>query len=598
MITLIRGAYSVTRTYVKTHPYISILALVVVFGCGYWLQGKLTSTAGETLYVLGAVERGTIVASVSASGQVVSSDQIDVKPRASGDITWVGVNTGDTVRVGQAIAQIDDANAKQSVADAEQSLAQSKLQFQKDTAQAPIDYQKSLDALASAKTELSNTYNDTYNTLSTAFLDLPAAVSGMQNTLYGYDLSTSKSQWNVDAFRNIQSDTTTIRTFADVAERDYKLARAKYDQAVVDYKVLTRYSSFADLEKHLTSSIDTTTAIAQALQSELNLLDAVTDNATVSDRGVNTVISTLRSNTRVYLATANSNLSSMLNQQKSLDSTKQSITNNERSIEIYKIGNPDGNNPISLQSSQYSIADQGRKLQQLKDTLSDYVITAPFSGTVAVLNVKKYDTVSTGTAVATLITNQKVAQLSLNEVDATKITVGDKSTLSFDAIDGLTLTGSVIEMSSIGTVSQGVVSYTIKIGFDSNDSRVKPGMTVNAAIITAAHQNVLIVPASAIKTQGGASFIQIFSPPIPGAAGNQGVFSATPPQQIAVEVGLSDDTNTEILSGVSGGEQIVVRTIAGTAQTTQTSAPSILGAGGIRTGGGATRTGNATFIQR
>jgi HlyD family secretion protein len=596
MITLIRGAYSVTRTYVKTHPYISILALVVVFGCGYWLQGKLTSTAGETLYVLGAVERGTIVASVSASGQVVSSDQIDVKPRASGDITWVGVNTGDTVRVGQAIAQIDDANAKQSVADAEQSLAQSKLQFQKDTAQAPIDYQKSLDALASAKTELSNTYNDTYNTLSTAFLDLPAAVSGMQNTLYGYDLSTSKSQWNVDAFRNIQSDTTTIRTFADVAERDYKLARAKYDQAVVDYKVLTRYSSFADLEKHLTSSIDTTTAIAQALQSELNLLDAVTDNATVSDRGVNTVISTLRSNTRVYLATANSNLSSMLNQQKSLDSTKQSITNNERSIEIYKIGNPDGNNPISLQSSQYSIADQERKLQQLKDTLSDYVITAPFSGTVAVLNVKKYDTVSTGTAVATLITNQKVAQLSLNEVDATKITVGDKSTLSFDAIDGLT--GSVIEMSSIGTVSQGVVSYTIKIGFDSNDSRVKPGMTVNAAIITAAHQNVLIAPASAIKTQGGASFVQIFSPPIPGAAGNQGVFSATPPQQIAVEVGLSDDTNTEILSGVSGGEQIVVRTIAGTAQTTQTSAPSILGAGGIRTGGGATRTGNATFIQR
>ena len=52
---------------------------------------------------------------------------------------------------GAALAQIDNTDAKQAIADAEQSLIQAKLQLQKDTAQAPIDYQKSIEALDDAK---------------------------------------------------------------------------------------------------------------------------------------------------------------------------------------------------------------------------------------------------------------------------------------------------------------------------------------------------------------------------------------------------------------------------------------------------------------
>src|SRR3989339_818037 len=69
---------------------------------------------------------------------------------------------------------------------------------------------------------------------------------------------------------------------------------------------------------------------------------------------------TMRTNARGYLSTTNSNLSALLNQQKSLDAAKKTIRDDERTIEIYKIGNATGDNPISLQSSQYSIADQER----------------------------------------------------------------------------------------------------------------------------------------------------------------------------------------------------------------------------------------------
>lgn len=508
--------------YAKAHKVMTLIFTVVIAGGCWWIYDKTNSASAETRYIVGTVEKGTIIASVSASGQVSTVNQIDIKPKASGDVTWVGVKAGDTVRAGQALAYIDATEAKQNIADAEASLASAKLQYQKDSAQAPIDYEKSVEGLEDAKKDLTITYNDTYNTVSNVYLDLPSAVTGMQNILYSTSYSTSLGgnggQWNVDIFRDMANQfssasvNSSIGVFVDVADRDYKAARAKYDKAILDFKNLTRYSATSDFEKLLINSIDTTTAIAQALQSELNLLDAVVDEQTIRNMIVGSTITTMRTNARSYLTTVNSNLNSLLNQQKSLDATKKTIRDNERSIEIYKIGNENGNNPISLQSSAQSIANQERNLQELKNNLSHYTITAPFTGTVASVSLKRFDTVSTGGSVATLITTQKVAQLSLNEVDATKINLGDKATLTFDAIENLTLTGEVVEIDAVGTVSQGVVSYKVKIGFDSQDERIKSGMTVNSSIQTDVKQDVLAIPSSSVKTQNGVTYVQVFNP--------------------------------------------------------------------------------------
>lgn len=578
---------------ITAHKVWSGIILVVALYLGYRVYQSLTSTTGETRYVVATVAKETVVASISGSGQVSAFNQIDLKPKASGDVVWVAVKAGDTIRAGQAIAQLDDKTAKQAVADAAQALAQAKLQSQKDTAQAPIDYQKLLDTLASAKTDLDNTYSNTYNSLSTAYLALPSTVTGMQSVLYGYDMSQSRSQWNIDVLRNMFSSADAAGVFADVAARDYTIARSKYDAAVVSYKALTRYSSSADLEKNLQGSIDTSTAIAQALQSELNLFDAVIQDAQTYNRQVSAQVNTMRSSTSNYLSTTNNNLSAMLAQQKSLISTKQAIKDDQHSIDIFSISNPTGGNPISLQFSQNSIADQERKLQQMKDDLANYTITAPFSGTIATLSVKQYDTVSTGSSVATIITSQKIAEISLNEIDAAKVKIGQKATLAFDAIDGLSIAGSVAAIDAVGTVSQGVVTYKVQVVFGTQDDRVKSGMSVSTAIITDVKQDVLTVPNSAIKTQGGTSYVEYFDPALTttGTTGSAGIPSTVAPTQRSVVAGLSNDTMTEIVSGLTEGQQIVVRTIAGTAATA-TQAPSILNAAGVRTqggGGGATR---------
>jgi HlyD family secretion protein len=110
------------------------------------------------------------------------------------------------------------------------------------------------------------------------------------------------------------------------------------------------------------------------------------------------------------------------------------------------------------------------------------------------LTHKKGESISSGGTVATLITEQQVAEISLNEVDVAQVEVGQKVTLTYDAIEDLQISGSVAEVDLIGTTNQGVVSYTVTILFDTQDERIKPGMSVSATIITEIKQEVIVVP--------------------------------------------------------------------------------------------------------
>jgi HlyD family secretion protein len=353
--------------------------------------------------------------------------------------------------------------------------------------------------------------------------------------------------------------------------------------AILSYKLTGRTSSPTTFEGVLTESIDTTTAIAQALQSESNYLASVVDSATLYNIHLPTALTTMQTNIRSYLSTTNSNLSALLAEKKALDTLKQTIRTNEQNLELLKIGDSSGNNPISLQISQNSLVKQERNLQDLKDALNDHTVVAPFSGTLSAVPTKVGDTSGT---IATIITNQQVAELSLNEVDASKINLRQKATLTFDAISDLSITGTVAEIDPVGTVSQGVVSYTVKISFDTQDARIKPGMTVNASVQSAVHSDVLIVPSSAVKTIRGVSYVQIFNPPLTDSEGSAGVTSLTPPEQVEVVTGISNDTSIEIVSGISEGEQVVSKTITTTTKTVASpSATSLLGGGGTRIGG-------------
>lgn len=582
------------KKYAIAHKVISGFAIVVIL-VGVWLiYSRMTSTSGETRYVLGTAEKGTVVASVSASGQVAASDQVDVKSKSSGEITWVGVKAGDRVYAGQVLASINATDATQAVTNAELDLEQARITLDHDTLLAPIDYEQTKRDVEQAKLDLKNSYADTYASLADSYIKLPDVMSGADTILHGHTISATSQ--NADAYQNlfIATDSSVqdkVRLFAVHAEDDYQVARTAYDASALAFKSLTRSSDRAALESALVDVKQTATLVAQAVASETNFIDTVVDTLNQRSMTISSSITSAQSTSRGYVSTANSVLSALTSASKSLDNAKKAETDAEHALALASIGNPNGTSPFNVELLKNTVAQKQAALVNAQQALADHSIRAPFAGIVASVVVRRGDTVSNSTVIGTMITNQKIAELSLNEVDAAKIQIGNKVTLTFDAIDSLTLTGSVVEIGAVGAVSQGVVSYALKIGFDGQNSKIKPGMTVNASIITDAHQDVLIVPSSAVKTQGGTSYVQVFSPPLADTGGSQGNPSSIPPALVPVQIGISDDTNTEIISGVNEGEQIVTRVLSGTTAVASTqSAPSIFGAvGGNRSTGGAVR---------
>jgi HlyD family secretion protein len=160
--------------------------------------------------------------------------------------------------------------------------------------------------------------------------------------------------------------------------------------------------------------------------------------------------------------------------------------------------------------------------------------------------------------------------------------------VTFDAIDNLIATGTVRVVDLVGTVSQGVVSYNIKISIDSQDSRIRPGMSVNATITTDKREGVLVVPSSSVKTQGKIKYVETvvydgnatnLSTTAISTSTRKNTFAPitveTTPTKMTVETGISNDTSTEIISGINPGTYVVTKTISGTSQK-NSATPSIL----------------------
>lgn len=184
-------------------------------------------------------------------------------------------------------------------------------------------------------------------------------------------------------------------------------------------------------------------------------------------------------------------------------------------------------------------------------------VTAPIAGTVSAVNVKNGDDLgrlsSNSANNAPIIIgdlNTLKAQIQVNEVDIPNVAIGQKVMMTFSAIDGLTMSGKIEKMDALGTISQGVVTYNVTVGFDSLDSRIKPQMSVSAKIITGVKQDVVIVPNSALKTQGNKTYVEVLSN---GAT--------TPERRTNIEIGAANSTETEVISGISEGDNVVTQTI-------------------------------------
>lgn len=529
---------------------IVIIISIAIIGLGYWGYKRYANTNGETRYVLTTAQKGTIISSITGSGQVAASSQVDIKSKVSGEAIYVGVVSGQEVKAGDLIAKIDARDAEISLENAKISLQ--KLLKPADTAsilQSENYLEDAKQSKINANDDLVKAYDDGFNTVSNAFLDLPDIMTGLNDLSNSYQSGAGYlNDTNTRVFGSVAMD---YRNGAVIA---YYSSKNKYDANLIHYKNLTRASPASNIESLIAETYETVKNTADAIKNSKNAVDYIREQQAVQNRNDST---TVQNNLNLWTSKVNNHLLNLLSIKNSIESSKNTIESSTRDIaqkteSLKKL--KEGADPLDIRSEELA-------LRQKEYAYQDNFIRAQFDGVIAKVNIKQSDSISGGTSIVTLITKRKIANISLNEIDAAKIKVGQKATLDFDAIEGLSITGKVTQVDLVGTVVQGVVTYDVEIGFDTQDERIKPGMSLNATIITDVKQNTLIAPNSSIKSQSGANYVEVFDQQFPQGEASQGITSAIVPRRQPVEIGISNDTSTEIISGLKEGDQIVSRTI-------------------------------------
>jgi multidrug efflux pump subunit AcrA (membrane-fusion protein) len=190
-------------------------------------------------------------------------------------------------------------------------------------------------------------------------------------------------------------------------------------------------------------------------------------------------------------------------------------------------------------------------------------------------------------------TDSLTMTVAFSESDISKVAVGQPATVSLDALSGVQLAAHVSAISLVGTTSSSVVSYDATLTLNQNDSRVKPGMSASASVITGQASGVTL-PNAAVTGTGSLATVNVLKN------------GKTVPQQVVV--GLRGDTRTQIISGLNPGQQVVITIALPSLSSTSTTGSGTgalgsrglggLGGGALGGGGGFGGGGGGAFFRR
>ncbi|HEY6958621.1 MAG TPA: biotin/lipoyl-binding protein [Candidatus Limnocylindria bacterium] len=625
------------RTFVATWPgRLVALLIIAALGGGAATVARANSATPAVAPRTATVARGSITQAVSVSGSVNSSAQTRLAFKTGGKLAQVYVNTGQAVTPGQPLAALDTTDLQNALATANQNLANAQASYQKqvqaasDTQAALVDTQKSTAlSIANAQAALSKIQtnyatakknlgslsdgisNDTsqYRSAIDALraqgqvvtndisLYSSSDVSSARQSLYSADLSLANAQSygsitfanDLAAFisaRDTLLSATTSFDNAMSAGGDTSAAVSSYQTVLLNYNLAqaTLSSAIDTLTGFVSSAQTSANAAATSLNSNNSRFNTNLDQA----RGDILVLQNLYTTDAQYSLSAKTRSTQTTSQVStitdavtgSLVSATNAITSAQQQADtsLRNAQSAVANIPFNLQSASVSVQNAQTAVDTAKANIDAAVLTAPTAGVVASIANQIGEFVSGGNTNSAFIvltsTNTMVLHGTIGEADISKLKLGQVANVTVDAVATAKMTGRVISLDPVATISQGVPVYGVDVAIDVPADGVKAGMTGTASVILASKQNVLVVPNTAIRTVNGQRGVQVLK---------GGEIVDTPAQ-----FGVSNDTLTEVVSGLAEGDTIVIPQARAGASTQPNRGgfPGVGGGGGVRIGGG------------
>ena len=208
-----------------------------------------------------------------------------------------------------------------------------------------------------------------------------------------------------------------------------------------------------------------------------------------------------------------------------------------------------GATPQDIDAARAQVAAVAAQIRQLE-------IVAPFSGTIAAVNVKQGDVIAPNTQAISLIPNgTSEVDIYLSEIEVAQLSVGEKAEVTLDAYGaGRVFPATVATIDRAPSTPPGqsanagagsaAAGYKVTLAFTEPDPSIALGMHANATIHGAAKSNVVLVPRTALLQNGTQSYVLV-------ASGTGNTTVKTP-----VQIGLVGTDSVEIVHGITSGTRV------------------------------------------
>jgi HlyD family secretion protein len=519
----------------KRRPWRIILpvALVVVAALALaYIFLRPTSTVTTAI-----VTRGTIISSVETTGKLQADLSAKLSFRSSGTVDKVLAKQGDKVKAGDVLAELDTASLQRQLKQAQAQLEISKLKLQQakegpqpaDIAAATANLN---GAVASLNSVRAGGRAEDIAAAQALFNQAQAKLDALNKGPSATDLAATQAKLDqAKANRDV-----VIATTANATEQ----ARILLEQAKASTenwldpagKVEQARLNYVAAQQSQTAQVNAANAQVTEAQAALDKLKAgpTADDLRQAQEAVNQAKANLdkvRSGaTAQEIAQAQSRVDAA---QAALDKVKAGPTDTD--LEILQ-------QQINL--AQLSVDNASAQL-------ADARLTSPVAGTVLSIDLDVGEQVGAMQPVATVAdTTSLRVKADVDEIDVGRVSVGQPVTVTLDSYPGVKMPGRIDDLAPGATLKQGSTVYQATISFTPAEGVTpREGMAANVDITAQRKDNVLLLTNRAFETVGRRQYVT--------------VKEGDNTRKVEVETGLSNSTDTEVISGLTEGQTVLLK---------------------------------------
>ncbi|HOG46324.1 MAG TPA: efflux RND transporter periplasmic adaptor subunit [Anaerolineae bacterium] len=504
------------------------LALAVAFGVVLYQQvrnlfapyrpprpgGDMVATQDVT------VGRGSIADGVYSYGQVKPLRQAELGFRiARGRIVAVPVQPGQPVKAGDLLVQLDPAPLEASLAQARGEL---------------LAAQKELGALGTTSIDTQRLK------LEVELRDARAALDLAQRNQAAYDAGKDTPQEKrARAAADLDGARAALTALQGSSERTEQLEqlRVAADQAQIDHGpyVLITNPSELDRDREWLLRND---MLAKREAYDSALLRYETD-VRAAERKVTLAERTLRTLDRELAA--GSPAAERAKRAAAVKAAKAAVQ--QAQARLAALG--ESTLAVDVAKAQAKVLKAEGKVADAEAALAEAALLAPFDGTVDMVSAMPETMVASSTTLVNLVDVSAVRIVaSVSDIDVVRMQAGQHVRLSFDAFRGPeALPGRLGDIPLYGTYQNGQTTFEVPVIAEGTLPDLRPGMGANIFVPLEHRDDVLLVPAAAVRHDGRGSFVLLVR--------------GSRTEERRVRLGASDGVNTEVLEGLQ--EDDVVR---------------------------------------